>query len=712
MVRPSAGFPTWATNNEVDPVTGVQNKTEPSTEFKLSGLKRGEPLFRTHVNYQFDLISDWIEHLDSASIGITEDTVYYVSPTGSDLTGDGQNPITAYRSPHRAMEELQGRTIADNVTVTIILLGAALNAESGIEHVWNPYKPRLLPTGLPNPDFNEGDVGTLIIQHPYANRIKIVGETWFDLDVSAPQYRVKPRGYDVPNWTKDIIETLPKGAIGTPLLPEVPLGVGEDKWFCTSGQLPVNASRGGWYTRGNLFTDDPTNPEAINPAVDLVGSKEYYKWVAGSVSLAIEDDLQRNRERIRDRWRVIVKCNRCSAISTRGSNSLGLLDHIAFDGDWTASNDNTPLIDPSLPNHPKWDTSEEYKYVGIEAVLWESAGGTPTGPSGGQLYLGSNVVIIGFQGEGINARYGGRILSSTDDIANKNPDTSRGGISVLNCVGDNVACSFSGLAILPQITSLGSGRNGISVLYNSHGRFDHGSYYCGNRTAGITIGNNSGVRSASSTQRASAPFIGSINYMCGNNGLGLTVESTSSFRTQECIIMGNIDDGARSSLGSSVILDSTICSGNGAIGLQARDSSVIRCYTVGKIVNKVSYNMRDGIAAIRGSTINLAGICKIGVNGFSQWTSGNVSDRPVTPTYFDIQAQIGGTIICPNADQWENPTKQFVMASGKSVITSKKVVGLKCSPAWNTLQTTITASNQGSFIGDNVSNAAGFTQTV
>lgn len=48
MVRPSAGFPTWATNNEVDPVTGVQNKTEPSTEFKLSGLKRGN-LYLEHI---------------------------------------------------------------------------------------------------------------------------------------------------------------------------------------------------------------------------------------------------------------------------------------------------------------------------------------------------------------------------------------------------------------------------------------------------------------------------------------------------------------------------------------------------------------------------------------------------------------------------------------------------------------------------------------
>lgn len=711
MVRPSAGFPTWATNIELDPVTGAPNKAEPSTEFKFSGLKRGEPLYRAHVNYQFDLISDWIEHLDSASIGITENTTYYVSPTGSDLTGDGQTPVTAYRSPHRAMEELQGRTIADTVTVTIIMLGASLNATQGVEYVWNPYKPRLI-NGLVNPDFNEGDVGTLVVQHPYANRIQIIGESWFDLPTTAPQYRVRPRGYDVPNWTPETIEGLPNGRVGLPNAPEVPVLVGENKWFCTAGQLPVGSSKGSWYTRGDLFKDEPSNPEAVNPAVDPIGAKQYYKWIAGAYSLAIEDDLARNRERIRERWRVVVKCNQCSAVSTRGSNSLGLLDNIAFDGDWSGSNDGTPLIDTSLPNHPKWDTAEEYKFVGIEAVLWESAGGTPTGPSGGQLYLGANIAIIGFQGQGINARYGGRILSSIDDIENQDPDNSSGGIAVLNCVGDNIACSYQGLVVLPQVTTLGSGRGGMSVLYNSHGRFDHGSWYCGNRGSGMLVTSGSGVRTATQTNRASAPFVGTLNFICGNADAGLVSSGSGNFRTQECIVSGNGQEGMRASEAGSIIADSTHSVGNKSIGVFARGDSYIRFYQTGGILNRLSYNGEDGVASHKGSTIDCGGEMVMGVNGFSQWPTGVVTTRPTNPNFYDAQAQFGSDLVLnPTPANWLNPTRQFVMACGSSKIFIGQVSGLKCSPAWGTLQTTLAASNQGSYIGVNLAKQSGFTAT-
>ena len=62
-MRPNT-YPAWATNEEQDPITGANNKVAPSEEFQLVGLKRGLPLPRAFVNYQFDLINDWIEYFD------------------------------------------------------------------------------------------------------------------------------------------------------------------------------------------------------------------------------------------------------------------------------------------------------------------------------------------------------------------------------------------------------------------------------------------------------------------------------------------------------------------------------------------------------------------------------------------------------------------------------------------------------------------------
>lgn len=62
-IRPDK-LPEWASVDEVDPITGANNKREPTTEFKLSGLKRREPLPRVFLNYQLNNIYDWIVYLD------------------------------------------------------------------------------------------------------------------------------------------------------------------------------------------------------------------------------------------------------------------------------------------------------------------------------------------------------------------------------------------------------------------------------------------------------------------------------------------------------------------------------------------------------------------------------------------------------------------------------------------------------------------------
>ena len=63
MATPTS-YPEWAINDEQDPITGAENKLEPTTEFKLSGLKRQEPLPRPFDNYWKNLVYLWIKDLD------------------------------------------------------------------------------------------------------------------------------------------------------------------------------------------------------------------------------------------------------------------------------------------------------------------------------------------------------------------------------------------------------------------------------------------------------------------------------------------------------------------------------------------------------------------------------------------------------------------------------------------------------------------------
>ncbi len=79
--------PEWATNDEVDGVTGAPNKLEPTGEFKLSGLKRKQPLPRSFVNHQFDNINDWINYfeqeIEALVIPSSIATLQQVYPVGS-----------------------------------------------------------------------------------------------------------------------------------------------------------------------------------------------------------------------------------------------------------------------------------------------------------------------------------------------------------------------------------------------------------------------------------------------------------------------------------------------------------------------------------------------------------------------------------------------------------------------------------------------------
>lgn len=70
-------YPEWATNFEQQIVdlegdgvlVVVNNKEEPTEEWKLSGEKFRENLPRQYVNYNFDLISQWTTHLNEGLVG-------------------------------------------------------------------------------------------------------------------------------------------------------------------------------------------------------------------------------------------------------------------------------------------------------------------------------------------------------------------------------------------------------------------------------------------------------------------------------------------------------------------------------------------------------------------------------------------------------------------------------------------------------------------
>lgn len=68
MATKPTEYPRWADNTVIDPITGANNKVEPTEEFKLSGLLRAEFLPRAYLNYQFNNIASWLMYNDSTAV--------------------------------------------------------------------------------------------------------------------------------------------------------------------------------------------------------------------------------------------------------------------------------------------------------------------------------------------------------------------------------------------------------------------------------------------------------------------------------------------------------------------------------------------------------------------------------------------------------------------------------------------------------------------
>ena len=65
-------LPEWASNEEFDPVTGAANKVEPTPSYKGSGLLRNEALIRSYLNYELDLIAEWVNYYKDSHLEGTE----------------------------------------------------------------------------------------------------------------------------------------------------------------------------------------------------------------------------------------------------------------------------------------------------------------------------------------------------------------------------------------------------------------------------------------------------------------------------------------------------------------------------------------------------------------------------------------------------------------------------------------------------------------
>lgn len=77
----------WADNLEVDPVSGLPNKSEPPEELKLSGTKRAQNLTRQHFNYlanqYHEMFADLQQQINNLTVSAGVGTLQAVFPVGS-----------------------------------------------------------------------------------------------------------------------------------------------------------------------------------------------------------------------------------------------------------------------------------------------------------------------------------------------------------------------------------------------------------------------------------------------------------------------------------------------------------------------------------------------------------------------------------------------------------------------------------------------------
>lgn len=528
----------WALNDVTDPVTSAPNKRKPSSEFELEGLKRNEPLFRDHINWALNNVGLWIDYLENVNSTITQDKTLYISTTGNDTTGDGSlgNP---YATLHAAFDSLNGVPIADNVVVTMSL-------EAGDYTFTQP----------------------LIITHPYAGRIEIVG---------APLAGNRLSGCPLPDFSVDRES------------PSVPARTA-DQFYCSNASLGASSSAS----------------------------------VADNARLS---DMVLNKSLIQGRWSTTIQCNGCSGIVLRGATSLKRLDNIAILGDW----DGVSNIGVTTAR----------QFSGIELGEWNYITGQPTEPAGGSLYVGDNIVVFGFEGEGVKVRHGSSLLGS-------------GYLSSLHNLGEGIGIKFGGIMSILGITSINNSKDGLDCNHGSMVRCNsidtsNKSYFCGNRDNGLACTENSVIRASSGVvgieshangangvniSRASSTLIDYANIQ-GNRVHGILCSESAAATATYAQVVGNDTHGVFADLGSTIDLKGGRCKNHGGIGLFSVSGSTIRALLATTLGNNVLWD----IEATYGSTVVMDdGVLfdsgsKVIATGASQVRVGNKSGVTYSPAF-------------------------------------------------------------------------------
>lgn len=122
MAKPTTPL-RWAENDETDSLTGAANKVEPTEEFKLSGLKRGQLLPRAFLNYQFDLTADWVTYLGYQSTVATTPALELSLENG----GIQEITLTANSTLTESMES------GDTLTLKVVNAGFTLTYPAGTD---------------------------------------------------------------------------------------------------------------------------------------------------------------------------------------------------------------------------------------------------------------------------------------------------------------------------------------------------------------------------------------------------------------------------------------------------------------------------------------------------------------------------------------------------------------------------------------------------
>tara|TARA_R100001594_G_scaffold53735_1_gene87292 strand:- start:23926 stop:25527 length:1602 start_codon:yes stop_codon:yes gene_type:complete len=286
-----------------------------------------------------------------------------------------------------------------------------------------------------------------------------------------------------------------------------------------TGNMPFGVPIANWSNRNS-------------PIVPARGIDEFYNS-AGTLPVnaaavtreaAIQSDLTNNRALLNTRFGTRLQFTGSSGLQVQGNNSLGLFNNIMLEGDW----DGTNVGDPE-------------SFYGIDSGESTTAAiGTPLNVSGGTVYVGDNVAVIGFRGDGLRARYGGMIACNE-------------GMASVNNLDKGFNASYFGGIVANRSTAQGNGAQGYLAISTGFLRAEE-AVSSGNYNQGFQASTGASIR-----------IKGAQTYGNRTNGVLLSINSSASM--DNVITKGNGTEGLRLVIGSACDADNVDSSDNGSDGI-------------------------------------------------------------------------------------------------------------------------------------------------